>query len=554
MSEIAKRLERAEKHLQKGKLPAALDEFRAVLSEDPSNDFARQRAADLCLSLDLMSEAAGYFGETFDHCLLHGRTPEAINTYKKLVRLGPVDTARTFKYAQLIEKSSPREALEAFKSAFQAFVADGDKELAHTALKHMLSLEPSTENFHRDAELAVSMGDNRGAAFSFLKIGQMEENSARDGASYFERAYSLDPSNPVAALSHARCLMRSSRAEQAVEVLQTLNLSTPDFLETYANALLLANQVEAAESVVMKFYEQTPAALPLIGEVLTAYVRDGHNVQATNFAHSSEPRIRQRGHLKEFLTMIRDLVEKHNAGIEFLEYLAQLYNAANREHEYCDTLLRLFEIYFAQRNYMKAAECLDRASEVDAYEPGHQERLEMLRGKIDANRFNSIANRITTVARTSSIADDAPLEEEPVQSEDENSQEPTVLEDLMLQAEIFLQYSMRSKAVERLERISKLFPREEEKREKLAQIFAAAGFESCRFRRRCCRKCRRQFCASHRDHAEHLAPVEYQGRALHDRQRRRPSLERLPLCRRTVRSRQATIGGDGVLLARRFEI
>jgi diguanylate cyclase (GGDEF)-like protein len=51
-----------------------------------------------------------------------------------------------------------------------------------------------------------------------------------------------------------------------------------------------------------------------------------------------------------------------------------------------------------------------------------------------------------------------------------------VLEDFMLQAEIFLQYSMRSKAIERLERIAKLFPREEEKNEKLHMLYANAGF------------------------------------------------------------------------------
>ena len=57
-----------------------------------------------------------------------------------------------------------------------------------------------------------------------------------------------------------------------------------------------------------------------------------------------------------------------------------------------------------------------------------------------------------------------------------DSGEPTILEDFMLQAEIFLQYSMRSKAVERLERVSKLFPREEEKNEKLRGLYMSAGF------------------------------------------------------------------------------
>src|SRR2546423_9943378 len=91
----------------------------------------------------------------------------------------------------------------------------------------------------------------------------------------------------------------------------------------------------------------------------------------------------------------------------------------------------------------------------------------MLRGKIDAHQFNTIANRFQTVA--SSV--EAPANEGGVQES-----EPTVLEDFILQAEIYLQYGMRSKALERLERIRKLFPKEEEKNEKLRQLYVVAGF------------------------------------------------------------------------------
>ena len=51
-----------------------------------------------------------------------------------------------------------------------------------------------------------------------------------------------------------------------------------------------------------------------------------------------------------------------------------------------------------------------------------------------------------------------------------------MLEDFILQAEIFLQYSMRAKAIERLERITKLFPHEEDRNDKLRLLFMNAGF------------------------------------------------------------------------------
>src|SRR2546423_5848543 len=92
----------------------------------------------------------------------------------------------------------------------------------------------------------------------------------------------------------------------------------------------------------------------------------------------------------------------------------------------------------------------------------------MLRGKIDPNQFNTIANRFQTVA---SSVDPVPVSDGGI-----HESEPTVLEDFILQAEIYLQYGMRSKALERLERIRKLFPKEEEKNEKLRQLYVVAGF------------------------------------------------------------------------------
>ena len=143
-----------------------------------------------------------------------------------------------------------------------------------------------------------------------------------------------------------------------------------------------------------------------------------------------------------------------------LEFLSELYNASNRENDYCQTLLKLFDLYCSTGEYAKAAECLDRAAEVDPYEPGHLKRLEMLKGKVDDARYRAIAARFTSASK-------AP--EEPAHEEGPTLGAST-LQDLMLQAEILVQYGMRNKAVERLQRIQELFPREEERNEDLQRL------------------------------------------------------------------------------------
>ena len=80
-AEVAKRVERAEKLLQKGKTADALEEYMQVLSQDSNNDTVRQMAADLCLSLQRIPEAVKLLGELFERQVEIGDATRAGLTY-----------------------------------------------------------------------------------------------------------------------------------------------------------------------------------------------------------------------------------------------------------------------------------------------------------------------------------------------------------------------------------------------------------------------------------------------------------------------------------------
>ena len=61
MADISKRLEKAERYLQRSKPEAALEEYLNILDDEPGNQQVRQAAADLCLALDRRSEAEELF-------------------------------------------------------------------------------------------------------------------------------------------------------------------------------------------------------------------------------------------------------------------------------------------------------------------------------------------------------------------------------------------------------------------------------------------------------------------------------------------------------------
>jgi tetratricopeptide (TPR) repeat protein len=195
-----------------------------------------------------------------------------------------------------------------------------------------------------------------------------------------------------------------------------------------------------------------------------------HITEAVDFARRLEGHQPSSNHLRQYSGLMRGLGERYASSTPFQEYLLELFNSTNRETDYCATLARLFELYYADGNYLRAGECLDRAAEVDPYEAGHKRRLEMLRGKLDHNRFAVIANRLSSAV---SVEEHSVL----VRQDDPEHEESTTLEDLLLQAEIFLQYSLRARAAEKLRQLRKLFPDEELKNPKLRQLCSEAGIE-----------------------------------------------------------------------------
>jgi diguanylate cyclase (GGDEF)-like protein len=464
--EIARRVERGEKLLQKGKPGEALEEFLQTLAMDPANDTVRQMAADLCLSLQRTADAVRLLGELFDRQMAAGDGMRASLTYKKLARFTNPSCEQKVRFAELLEKSNRKLALETYESVLAEFSKQGRKNDTLATLKRMVALDPGERNLVRLGEAASDAGDGKQSAAAFLRLAQQAEASSGDPSEWYQRAYSEDATDEIVALGYAKCLMHQQQIGAAIFVLEPMasaGNSTPEFRDLYSRALLSANRLTEASPLVWEIFEQNPSRIEQVRDLIGAFLDSQLDHEAVVLAEKLEHFQRRKGERRAFLTMMQDIVAGHRPSVEMLEFLADQFNAANREADYCTTLLKLFDLYCEQKNFVKAADALDRAAEIDAYEPGHQKRLEQLKGKIDEGRFNVIASRFTGAAPTT-----------PVRNEEKTLGAGT-LQDLMLQAEILVQYGMRNKALERLQRIQQLFPHEEERNEELHQLYLSAG-------------------------------------------------------------------------------
>jgi diguanylate cyclase (GGDEF)-like protein len=357
--------------------------------------------------------------------------------------------------------------METYQNAFEELTHQGRKPESLRVLQRSVNLDPSELNLQRLGELSADVGDHKSAADAFSKLAEAIKAAGGDATQWIERAYTEDSSDSAIALAYGKSLLAQTQVGAAIFVLEPLaNVPSAslEFSETYARALLAANRLTEAEVILWKLFEENPAHMDDISNLIGQFIDANQDVEAVDLARKLEQSQRRKGERRAFLATMQEIVAKHRASPELLEFLSEQFNASNRETDYCQTLIKLFDLHYGMGNFAKAAESLDRAAEVDAYEPGHQKRLESLRGKIDENRFKVISSRFTSLA----------VSAEPARSEEKTLGSAT-LQDLMLQVEILVQYGMRTKAIERLQRIQELFPREEERNENLQQLYLTAG-------------------------------------------------------------------------------
>jgi diguanylate cyclase (GGDEF)-like protein len=467
-AELAKRIERAEKLLQKGKTAEALDEYLLVLRDDPENDVVRQLAADLSLSLSRNAEAVRLLGELFERQVAAGDATRASLTYKKLVRHGSPTWQQKYRFGQLLEATNKKLAVGTYEAALVDLAKLGKKQESSEMLRRIVELEPTQANYLRVAELASEMGNHKVAAGAFQRVAQLAEPDGGDASQWYERAYQEDSSDQGIALAYGKTLLTQGQIGAAIFILEpqaNSGQAMPELREAYAGALLAAGRFAEAEPLVWQLFEANPGRVQQVIELIGNFLDGEQDDAAVALARKLEQFQRRRGERRQFTAIMEDLTNSHRASVLMLEFLSELYNSSNRENDYCQTLLKLFDLYCSTGEFARAAECLDRSAEVDPYEPGHLKRLDMLQGKVDEARFKVISSRFNSVNKPT---------DEPVPI-DQKTLGASTLQDLMLQAEILVQYGMRNKAVERLQRIQELFPREEERNEDLQRLYLSAG-------------------------------------------------------------------------------
>jgi diguanylate cyclase (GGDEF)-like protein len=485
-SDINKHIERARRSLEKNKLREAVVEYQAVLEETPSHQEALQALADIFTRLNEPAQAAQYYGAQFDRLVDAGDAAKSSAIFARFLRTFPQPPDRLMRYAMLLQKQNrTSDAIEQYGTAAELFQQQQRDVEGLACFESIALLDPENPSRHVAlGELAERLGHADMASRSYLRAGQLTLASGGldDALEYFGRAHKLSPQDRSGALLFAEAKLRKGDAAGAVELLEPLSPSEKDtaFLALFGEALLRTNHLDRAREMFEAYYKQKPDSFGKLFELAGAFIRAEQDAKAASLVVQTKEWMRAARREVDLCAQVDRLAGAYPASLALAEVVARLYEELNRETKYFDAMVRLFDLYLVAGRMKEACDTLDRLVEIDPYDFRNQERIAKLEGKVDPAFLQNILSRAAKAATVSSRTDgfsgagtDQAASAGPV-SEEVRAQQ--ALEDLIVQVEIFLQYSLQSKAVERLTRIGELFPGEEEKNERLRALYERANW------------------------------------------------------------------------------
>ena len=488
-SDISKHLDRAKRFLEKNRVEDAIEAYLAVIDEAPQHQEATQALGDLYARMEQPDRAAVYYGMLFDLLVEPRDEIKALAIYNRFLRSGPVHQPpeRIARYAFLQQKQNRfDEAIEQYTKAAEMFTEADRAEDALFCWERTAQLAP--ENLPRQlrlAEAAEKIGKNALAARAFLRAGQLASASGGrvEALDFLGRAYKLAPQERSVALLYADATLRSGDAGRAAALLEPFAATEKDanFLDTFADALMSSGKLDRARDVLEGLLREKNEGSTRLFELTDLYVKNGQDAKAVELLKTLKQRMFADKKQNDFAAQMDGVGAKHPNSQPVLEFWADLHNELNRESQYFEILIKLFDAYLNGGNVAKACNALEQLVDIDSYDYRNQERLERLRGRADDAYLKRVAGRI---AKSGSVGAAHGGAQQPSSSQDPNasqnltdeSRKFQALEDLIVQTEIFLQYSLQAKALERLEKIAAMFPGEEDRNPRLRNLYQLANW------------------------------------------------------------------------------
>ncbi|HEX6199584.1 MAG TPA: tetratricopeptide repeat protein, partial [Thermoanaerobaculia bacterium] len=186
----------AERYVSRGKIEAAIKEYRKLLADNPNDISTLNRVGDLYARINRNSEAIDLFTQIATQYADDGFFVKAIAIYKKIIKLDPTLLEVYESLADLYHRQGlVNEARTQYQVLADYYVKHGRTTAAVSIYRRMAELEPDDPSHHvKLAELYREEGRTEDAMGEYRAIADLmlHHGKGQEAARVFERALDVD--------------------------------------------------------------------------------------------------------------------------------------------------------------------------------------------------------------------------------------------------------------------------------------------------------------------------------------------------------------------------
>ncbi len=473
----AKILKSAEKYVQQGKIPGAIDEYRKIVEADPNDLTMINTLGDLCVRAGRTEEAIQNFSRIAENYRENGFTLKAIAMYKKISKLEPSNFETSLKLADLYSKQGLIvDARQQYLIVADAYKRNGQTKKALEVLQKIADLDP--ENTAVRLKLAESYqveGLNEQAHDAYVYAGQefAKKGRAPDAISAFTKASLITPSSKIALKSLADAYVQQNDPYRAIELLsQALqnNPSDVDIMVILGRTYISAKMLEEAEATFSHLLDIDKSRYDYLIQVGRAYLEVGKFDRTIGAIDRCIDLLVARRQEEKAVTLLKSILEYDANHMQALKRMADIYTRTREDHNLVSTLNLIVDVALRQQQKDGAIEALKKLVEIEPDEPSYKQRLVSLGGTIEPPVSSKPSYSIPS-AFEPTLGATSPLSPNRIQNDNQ------VIDRQLREAEMFANRGYADNAAQILEELISQYPNNIEARLKIKQIYIDGGLE-----------------------------------------------------------------------------
>jgi tetratricopeptide (TPR) repeat protein len=225
----------AEKLVAKGRVEAAIKEYRRVLEKSPEDPNTLNRIGDLLVRLRKSGEAADYYERTAERYAADGFTVKAIAVYKKIHRIEPGRPQVLRRLAELYERQGLlNEARAHYTQLADHYGRQENYRAVVETWERMIELEPDNPTPRlKLADVHRQRGRIDRALAVYLDLGALmvKHGRADHAQQVYERAIELAPADLGFARDAVNVLRRAREIDAADRLIDAAEALNPEAAE-----------------------------------------------------------------------------------------------------------------------------------------------------------------------------------------------------------------------------------------------------------------------------------------------------------------------------------